>query len=49
VRSEWVRQDPVAQALDEYTFPDLCVTASAPVAVSFAKAWGRNWVDEHSL
>lgn len=36
------------QALDEYAFSDLCVTVSAPLAVTFAKAWGRHWVDEHS-
>lgn len=38
----------VGQALVEFAFPDLCVTQSAPIAVSFAKAWGRHWVDEHS-
>lgn len=36
------------QALDEHVFQELCVTSSAPVAVSYAKAWGRHWVDEHS-
>jgi len=36
------------QAMDEHFFPELCVTESAPVAVSYAKSWGRHWVDEHS-
>lgn len=34
-------------SLDEYAFHDLCVAVSVPVAVTFAKAWGRHWVDEH--
>lgn len=34
-------------ALDEFAFCDLCTTGTAPLAVSFAKAWGRHWVDEH--
>lgn len=38
----------VGLVLDEYAFPDLCMAQSAQVAVSFAKAWGRHWVDEHS-
>lgn len=37
------------KALDEYAFPGLCVMASAPDAVTFAKAWGRHWVDEHGM
>jgi len=36
------------QALDEHAFLDLCFKSSAPDAVSFAKAWGRHWIDEHS-
>jgi hypothetical protein len=36
------------QAMDEHVFPELYVTDSAPVAVSYAKTWGRHWVDEHS-
>lgn len=33
--------------LDEHAFTDLCSSTSAPLAVSFAKTWGRHWVDEH--
>lgn len=35
------------QALAEYAFHDLRITEAAAEAVSFAKAWGRHWVDEH--
>lgn len=35
------------QVLSEFAFSDLCISRSAPVAVSIAKAWGRHWVDEH--
>jgi hypothetical protein len=35
------------QALDEYAFHDLWVASAAADAVSFAKAWGREWIDEY--
>lgn len=34
-------------ALDEYSFPNLCIRNSAPSAAQFAKDWGRQWVDVH--
>ena len=34
-------------ALDEYAFHDLWVAKAAADAVSFAKAWGRAWIDAH--
>jgi len=33
--------------MDEYSFPNLCVSDSAPSAAQFAKAWGREWIDAH--
>jgi hypothetical protein len=33
------------EALDEYSFPNLCIRNSAPSAAQFAKDWGRQWVD----
>jgi len=35
------------QILDEYAFHDLWVARAAADAVSFAKGWGREWIDEH--
>ena len=34
-------------ALDEYAFHDLWVARASADAVSFAKAWGREWIDDH--
>ena len=33
-------------ALHEYAFHDLWVACAAADAVSFAKAWGREWIDD---
>jgi hypothetical protein len=35
------------QDLTERIFPELSVENSTQAAVSFAKAWGRHWIDEH--
>ncbi|KQV54793.1 MULTISPECIES: hypothetical protein [unclassified Duganella] len=35
------------QALDEYAFHELWMARAAADAVSFAKAWGREWIDDH--
>jgi hypothetical protein len=35
------------QALDEYAFHDLWSADSAALAISYAKAWGRHWVDDY--
>lgn len=34
-------------ALDEYAFRELWVAKASADAVTFAKAWGRQWIDEH--